>query len=539
MSGFQINYDKTTIMRIGSLRNSNQTLIAQKAVSWTNEPINVLGVNVSTNIYEAQSINYDNIMKKVRATMEAWCNRKLSLIGKILIVNTLIASLFVYTLTVLPGLSHKLLQDIKVQIVNFLWNGAKPKIAYDTLTLAKKQGGLKLVDLGIKNASLKISWIQILHNDNKLANVVYKNLNIKICNLIWDCNLKSSDVKWLTTDIFWNEVFATWFQLKQKDERKEEKNQIIWWNSEIRIEDRPFYWDKPYNKGLIYTHQLYENGNLKSCLQICENYEMTLMQLNGLLSALPRHYRLTAHKEISTENSFLNFALAKPNLTRYAYESLLQVKYEEDAKGANIIRKKRVDWQKELNCTITEENFEKGFKELYVVTNTPKLRSFQYRLLHRAVVTNIHLNRWGKLESQNCTFCDKQSESYSHLFIYCEHIEKLWLDTEIFMNLINTEPIQFNQENVIFNRLSPNTKNVKNFICCLLKQFVYMKRCFKQIPTFFEFKELVWKTKNIEKFIAIKNQKQKKHEQKWNMANDSNNEDINIDDIVIEHISNM
>ena len=40
ISGFQVNYDKTTVYHIGSLRNSNARFYVEKKLYWTNDPIN-------------------------------------------------------------------------------------------------------------------------------------------------------------------------------------------------------------------------------------------------------------------------------------------------------------------------------------------------------------------------------------------------------------------------------------------------------------------------------------------------------------------
>ena len=68
---------------------------------------------------------------------------------------------------------------------------------------------------------------------------------------------------------------------------------------------------------------------------------------------------------------------------------------------------------------------------------------------------------------------------------------------------------------VMSNRIIDNARNIKNFICLLLKQYIYRKRCFKEKPTFQEFKQIVWQTKNIENFIAVKNNQLAKHVKKW------------------------
>ena len=88
-------------------------------------------------------------------------------------------------------------------------------------------------------------------------------------------------------------------------------------------------------------------------------------------------------------------------------------------------------WENELAREIHVDDFRKEFININKVTNVPKLRSFQYRLLHRAIITNIHLNRWGKIESDGCSFCHKSSESYSHLFATCTSVVELWEKVQV------------------------------------------------------------------------------------------------------------
>ena len=53
ISGFTLNYNKTTILRIGSLKNTNASIMIRRTVAWTNELINILGVWVSMDEKEA------------------------------------------------------------------------------------------------------------------------------------------------------------------------------------------------------------------------------------------------------------------------------------------------------------------------------------------------------------------------------------------------------------------------------------------------------------------------------------------------------
>ena len=63
-SGFKVNYNKTQIYRIGSIKNTNAQLYTQQQVDWTNNPINVLGIYITGDSTESLKLNYDVVLKK-------------------------------------------------------------------------------------------------------------------------------------------------------------------------------------------------------------------------------------------------------------------------------------------------------------------------------------------------------------------------------------------------------------------------------------------------------------------------------------------
>ena len=153
------------------------------------------------------------------------------------------------------------------------------------------------------------------------------------------------------------------------------------------------------------------------------------------------------------------------------------------------------------------EIFLRCITDCYKVTNITKYRSFQ---LH-ALVTNIQLKHWGILDTDLCTFCKEERESVVHLFVKCKITRDIWLQIEPWLENLSKEKINFGVDTVISNRLIDNPGNVVNFICLIFKQYLYQKRCLKQTPNFNEFVNKVYFIKNVEKYIAIKNDKLSKH----------------------------
>ena len=273
IAGFTINYNKTQIYCIGSLKNTNATLITQRKIAWTNGTISVLGIQINSDLKTCLSENYDPIVVKVKAILKDWARRRMNLIHKVTIVNSLVASLFVHKMMVLPSIPDNITKTVEDEINKFLWNGRKPKISQKRMQNVKKFGRLKLVNLKKRDSALKVTWTLILLGDQKLSQLVYQRINKHLGKDIWLCNLHPRDIKDIMNremDPFWYDMLKAWAEVKDKMSFSKE---YLWYNSYIRISDRTVFWPGTYNKGLKCIHQLYtsSNKNLISCNQVTCN----------------------------------------------------------------------------------------------------------------------------------------------------------------------------------------------------------------------------------------------------------------------------
>ena len=83
--------------------------------------------------------------------------------------------------------------------------------------------------------------------------------------------------------------------------------------------------------------------------------------------------------------------------------------------------------------------------------------------------------------------------------------------------------------------------HVKNFVCLLVKQYIYRQRCLGEKLTNQQFREHVLKVQNMEKYIAIKNSKSGKHQKKWSPDKETSQLalPLNDQDFINEYIDNM
>ena len=510
----------TKIYRIGSLHSSNAEFYTQNELNWTHDPIKVLGVYIMHTSSDALDLNYSPLIDKIKGILQVWKQCSLSLIGKVQIVNSLVASLFVYKMELLPKILEKVVTEVEAVISNFLWNGHKPKIPLIHLQKDKGSGGLQLCNLQWQDKAIKTKWIKILETNPTFAELIYKIYKLPLKAKTWRCNLAEQDVNVLSLEGFWKDVAEAWFG--HKNNGKHDRS-FLWYDSDIRIGNKPFCWENAFLRGLEKVEQLYSGSNLTYALVICERYGMTLMQCNSLISAIPKWLKPPQAVEQCGEAFELT--------ARMVYKTLLD--------NTDHIMTKVHALENDLGEEVSVNSLMEAFTALYRVTNVPKYRSFQYRLLHCAIIMNTHLMHWKLTTSDACTFCGVSRETYAHVFVQCDMVKDLWLKLEELMNKLSTDLIVFSVKNSL---IEENPLHLKNFLCLVMKQYIYRQRCLKQALCFRELEALIWTVRNMEQYIAIKNNRVKTFNRKWGFCTAGDNRETlqgNLNDYIAEYNLNV
>ena len=199
---------------------------------------------------------------------------------------------------------------------------------------------------------------------------------------------------------------------------------------------------------------------------------------------------------------------------------------------------KYVKWSSELGTDICQDIVQFGtlFRDIYKVTNIPKLRSFQYRLLQRGIVTNIHLAAWNIVDSELCSFCQNERESILHLMCECPVVKEFWQQIVIFMRKdYGITDIEITQVKIITNQIAKN--RLACLRCLMVKQYIYRQKCQRNNLSIHGFVQEVNKIRGIEKYIAIKNERITVHEKKWCLS--TVNVDSSTGNFITDYVSNM
>lgn len=533
--GFRVNYNKTVMYRIGSLRNSNAQLYTQNDITWTNNPINVLGIDIcdDDNIVNT---NFQPVVQKTENVLKIWKSRKLNLIGKVLLINSLIGSLFVYKMMVLPIINAQVVDSFNKEARKFLWNNKRAKIALKVLQLDKKVGGLRLVDLYKKDLSLKLLWVKEAHEDEFFRDYFYTQLKSRLRERIWKCQLNVKDAKNLCSSAFWGDVLAAWnlFHAKPISTVKDVCSQIIWGNSLIRIDNQILVNIDAWDAGLITVADLYYNDKMLNFEELVSKYGriMTWFQFTQIVDAIPILWKQILQKDgICWSLKGRNTAII-PGITANGM-------YSQMIEDTGFISKKKERWEKILNETLDEEEFCKYFEFLYQLTIAVKFRNFQYNLLMHNIVTNRSLFIWKILDHDLCTFCKTERETSTHLFFECRHVFRLWkqIREELLRQNSNLK-LTISVRSIMFNEVHENHKHVANFVILITKHTIYKERCFGRIPTLRQVMVDIQKVYQVEEHLAIKNDRWNRHVKKWKPIKNEL-EYKQHQDFVVQYIENL
>ena len=141
-----------------------------------------MGVWISTNPTISINENYREKLEKIRSCLTCWEYRRQTLLGKIVVLKSLIASQLVYMLSTLPT-NQQALDEINNIFYKFLWDGKGDKIERSIMLCDYESGGFRMLDLNSLNKALNLSWVKKYFNEN----------NSGKWNLLFDFQLQDYD----------------------------------------------------------------------------------------------------------------------------------------------------------------------------------------------------------------------------------------------------------------------------------------------------------------------------------------------------------
>ena len=509
--GFTINFEKTTIHPLGGTEKHEKLGKFQ----WDAGYPYLLGVDTDPDASQIYSI-----LEKAKNVINIWQRRSLSIIGKVLIVNSLVASLFVYVLqcTVTPDVTFFDMVDKMIR--KFLWNNKRDKIKLVLLQADRKLGGLNLVNLREKCKALKIAWI--FRENGYVQEVLASAVPESLGTLFWDCCLYGKHVKLYVAGSvprFWMEVIWEWFEF-QRQERLNQcdiadyASQLLWCNSQILVEGQPILFNKCVDSSLLYVRDLIGNdGKTKSYLELSTNYCITWWEYVTIVHAIPNNWKKAFH------DKDLEWAPWPTTL----YEQIGGTPKKVKCVYGKLMAKKRnevIDLHQRVvkSYQVKLDEYQEALTVYHQTTNIVKYHSFQYRLLTGAIYANDRLFYWGKKPSRECEWCDCKKQSTKHMLFSCNYVIELWLKLAVFVKFclygVN-ETLDWSVKARFCGKVHSAAGHIVNFLVLLCKQYIYARKCLGKKIDVRDFFKTIDKMYRTERYIANTDGKRHYHNVKW------------------------
>ncbi len=396
ISGLRVNYDKTQILRIGSVKGLDCILCPDINMKWTNDPIPLLGIDITPNISDLIENNYRNVVKKIRSSADLWKRRKLTPYGKVVVIKTFLISQIIYKASVLPNPPTEIIEEIKKIVMAFLWDNKQPRIKREILYNEYQNGGLKLPNLDTTLKANKITWVKrlTLADDNCMWKILAKHAFKIDVKLLFEINATFADLQSiLKTNLnsFWRDVLKAWCDYNYKDpmDKYSIQHQVIWYNSFIRINAKPCFYKKWLEKGVCKIKDLMKNGDsFLSFVEFKNKYDIACDYLSyyGLIQAIPKPWKniLRGQNLLKPKENNLAEICKNKKATKAIYLNLINDVCEFPHNSVN-------KWEEELNKYLPMAQWQSLFQNIYITTRSAKLRYFQFQILHRTLVTNRKL----------------------------------------------------------------------------------------------------------------------------------------------------
>ena len=204
---------------------------------------------------------------------------------------------------------------------------------------------------------------------------------------IFTGNLNTNDIQNLNIkDEFQFEILSIWAEINFQNSQCDFQNSPLWHNSLIRVSKTPVFFPLRSKKSVNYVKNLLdENFNILSYDAFIQKYDLfpNFLEYNSLILAVRSiKTKCTPGSAFPQEKEFRQLVNVN-EFSKVIFGILIQSKTTTPWKSEKM----------EIVCGVA-----------FLSTKDTKLRSFQFKLLHRRIATNDFLYKVGIASNNRCSF---------------------------------------------------------------------------------------------------------------------------------------
>ena len=480
VSGLKVNYEKSVVCRIGSKNTVNYSIASPRQFVWLPQghSLKYLGTKLSLdqegNFQEDGNfvnpkVTLDRVVQSLRYAHN-------SMLGKVALVKTMLASLFVYRFSVLT-VPSMLLDILDKYYYNFVWNGKRPTIAKLTMEQDVSNGGFKMLNVRLQEKSLKLIWIHRLLDDTQQLCFwqaqVRSAFRLPLLQIL-QFNLHPSRLQAFlhpgaVLPKFWKIVFNHWFRARyvSKSNLNARASDIlqlpVCYNSvmQYKMEKMDAIFAELNELGIVTVDQF-----LRKRQQLKDNPAYA-----WLARKLPTHWLLLDYTVDLEETLYFGVTMQKWPVHRI-YAFLRDRSFRPPTAVGS--------WSRELKNPISLDHWKDSAAKAALIADIP-LRSFHLMFINRGYYTNHRLAKFTEQEDI-CRLCGDPNETLVHLYWECTHTRNLVFRLKEFCEeYLYLDMEELTRESFLFSWLS--TKLLV-FLCTFLKRFILIFSITNRKPVF-------------------------------------------------------
>ena len=490
ISGLKVNYNKSAIMTIGKHTDVRQLASTSEEFVWLNsgDKIKYLGIFVSDKYHlkdnECLLLLNSNDIANITHGLRY---QNLSLIGRILILKSLVSSKLVYKFLHYPLPEQDTLKWINKVYFDFVWRG-RHRISAEDMIQPVEKGGFNMLNVFYECEALQFQWLsKTLTNVEERA--VWEHY-LRSCILIpleqfLCCNCFPRAYYKMIKNVnsmpaFWHNLFKIWFKetyvrnaLKENFLNEDMKSKGILFNSvcnrlgkkTAEIQLGYYEWLKAFG---CFTFE-----EVKEVWQhLSSNDQETIMELFDRPCRQAILHYFSGIDITSNKQTLVSVLLQPTTRTKQIYLALRD-------KNFGLPVTKIAKWERGLNIEIRDEWLLICKRSLSIYNS--RLRAFHILFLHRAFHLNCVRAKYTSC-SDLCTFCNSNPETFYHLIWECPLTQRCW-----------RQSMEFAKEYccTALDVLSPKNCLLSNFSSCLLvvistffKHFILLCKYDEAQPSF-------------------------------------------------------
>ena len=440
-SNLHLNFDKSFAISLNGLHINLQNNIKCK------DCLKILGIYFSNKkaAYELQE-NYTKRLEKVNKMFQLWSKRDLTILGKMHIIKTFALSQFIFIMNSI-SIPNNILDEINTLFHRFLWKKrfdnlrATEKINRKTLTNALEDGGIKMINLISFQKSFLLSWVEKLLNPGKepWKYTAHSCLHAVGGLTAFKSNLDPKDFNFFHHIVspFWKTCLTVWLENAENTlNTSVSYSDPIFNNILITFQGKPIFLPSCIQTGVSCVNDfMFDNSRTLSLLEFRNkfgNFPRLILDYNILKSAFNR---LLSKKTLQTGTAFY---FKKETVGKIGRKAFLKHISQHTHPLCNSL------WERKYGIIINKFHWRMAHSP-----NETRLKALNYKLLHNIYPSNILLHKMKITNTDNCPWCNNETDFIEHMFFKCLTVKPLWAEIEkvIFTKLNHS--LELTEEHII------------------------------------------------------------------------------------------